>query len=956
MLYFFQSMHIAVPRVFRDHRRFVIAGFLVAALGIFFAVTQLHAGGPVDAVVNGVALAIGWLLQQVIEFLGAMVILLVDFLIKAAQYNNFVNASIVITGWTLVRDVVNMFFIVVLLVVAFATIISYPQDFHYKRVLPKLLVMAVLINFSRTLVGVLIDFSQVIMLTFVNGFQAAAGGNFIKALKLEKITALSDTLAEARTRGDIGQTLGHLLIGSLLGIMMLSWSLTIILILLIYMLVRIVGLWLLLIFSPIAFFTLALPDKLGKSLSAFSGEWWSRLSAFLTGGPIVAFFLWLSLATIQGDTSAFADIYTPSSDPNTGAIIEGVGITKAGEAPEIASFIVASIMLLYGVQEAVRVASAAAPKLGALAQKIKSTGGPAVWSGRALYRGGAYVGAKGAGAIDKRADISGRFGRLATTSAAQGGMLGRIVGRERLARAGAKLQGIGAARTTERRGAFEKEIKHLSASEQVKAWQAFGKGRVFQTSKEVAQGAASAAKLVTTPDGRAGIYGDHEGVLMKQMLQARGLQKPEDLTENDRQLVKAHAEELALRDARGIVQQGMDAAKKYKMADVEKDLKEAMKKTPGLYSDLSSINDLFAEDASGKGIQAKEWGRRPVLMAWAKNNGLWDERTNTMVGGYKNTEVYKKAVRSGGDKGRLIEAGTNQLEKDLPESLAISKAFAKLPLTDPEKELIEKTPVNKLTPDRRHMISAFPGDASIATIEQAVNAPRQMSNFIEFTSNLSPVEKTTFQTSLNAAGIADHDAFAQKFVGRPLTAPQAAQIGSISDVYSGAVPPQTGWTPVQIGIMKDLNADGLSSIGVFGHDMAGVYARTQDQFAHNMAIQQSVSELANPNVNVQRKAIGMLANTDADAVAEGGAVFETLASNLHGNVTAFADTIRLLKDEEFKKGVALVKAVNKGIEKKLSAIPSSQPLNAVQQQLDRLQKQLQTDPRTKKILQSKLVP
>ena len=41
-------------------------------------------------------------------------------------------------GWVIVRDLVNMFLIIVL-VSAFATIIGYDSSFHYTKVLPETL-------------------------------------------------------------------------------------------------------------------------------------------------------------------------------------------------------------------------------------------------------------------------------------------------------------------------------------------------------------------------------------------------------------------------------------------------------------------------------------------------------------------------------------------------------------------------------------------------------------------------------------------------------------------------------------------------------------------------------------------------------------------------------------------------------------------------------------------------
>ena len=54
----------------------------------------------------------------------------------------------------------------------------------------------------------------------------------------------------------------------------------------IYFLVRIVMLWFLLIFSPVAFFALALPEKMAKLLTPFTSDWWKKLGSLLTGGRL----------------------------------------------------------------------------------------------------------------------------------------------------------------------------------------------------------------------------------------------------------------------------------------------------------------------------------------------------------------------------------------------------------------------------------------------------------------------------------------------------------------------------------------------------------------------------------------------------------------------------------------------------------------------------------------------
>ena len=67
-----------------------------------------------------------------------------------AQFNNFTEIKGVQQGWTALRDLANMFFIIVLLIMSFATILKI-EAYGYKQVLKKLIIMAILVNFSKTI-------------------------------------------------------------------------------------------------------------------------------------------------------------------------------------------------------------------------------------------------------------------------------------------------------------------------------------------------------------------------------------------------------------------------------------------------------------------------------------------------------------------------------------------------------------------------------------------------------------------------------------------------------------------------------------------------------------------------------------------------------------------------------------------------------------------------------------
>ena len=373
----------------RRKRIFLISSFLVLVVVLFFVIEPSFALGEsstsmsktiINWAIGGIAKVIVWIAEQ----LGYILIFLIELLISVVQYNNFVKAVPVQIGWPLIRDTVNMFFIVIVLVSAFATIIGYPKDFRYKDVLPKLLIMAILINFSKTIIGLLIDFSQVIVLTFVNGFKQAAGGNFVSALGIAKIMRLSDTtgMIDEGADGEIQITLSgnasgaspwslmNIVVASIFAIWIISISITLILIMLIFFLARIIMLWFLLITSPIAFFAWSLPGSIKGALGSFTNEWWSRLSSALVGGPTMAFFLWLSLAMAQRQADLIGpggiydntNVSTEVTQFQQGAKSQqNVTPSEFGDPTVFATFIIMVAFMLLGVQTSVKFASSVAP-------------------------------------------------------------------------------------------------------------------------------------------------------------------------------------------------------------------------------------------------------------------------------------------------------------------------------------------------------------------------------------------------------------------------------------------------------------------------------------------------------------------------------------------------------------------------------------------------------------------
>ena len=267
-------------------------GLLVAVAAVFCLPQAAHAFGLSD---------IGdWLLGELaslvilaVRGVGVIMLMLVQGLIQVLQYTNFTNPgpTAVRFGWVVTRDLSNMFFIVMLMVIALSTAIGWPENYHYSKQLRPLLIVAVMINFSKTITGLIIDLGQVVMMTFVNGILPAAGGNFLNAFQISKLLQLSKTSTGAS--GGIADSSG-LLLGAALALVMVIIATCVVLSLLVMMVWRIVMLWILIIMSPIAFLSKAVPPFAGKY-----AEWWKELKKYVIAGPVAAFYIWLALLVGQ---------------------------------------------------------------------------------------------------------------------------------------------------------------------------------------------------------------------------------------------------------------------------------------------------------------------------------------------------------------------------------------------------------------------------------------------------------------------------------------------------------------------------------------------------------------------------------------------------------------------------------------------------------------------------------
>jgi len=327
----------------KTNAKFFIIPVLVLIFG--FALVQPAYALDSSGIFNGIAWFAIKLCMNLAGLFIQFSIFILKFLIEIAGYNGYLDGEAVTVGWVMVRDVVNMFFVLILLIIAFGTILGVEQ-YEWKKMMVKFVMAAILVNFSRIICGVFIDFAQVFMITFVNGVAATAGGNLINMFGLDQILSLNksaDILADAQM---------PILIASIFAVFLTSMMAFVLGAYLVMLLIRMVVLWVLIILSPIAFVTSVLPQS-----QKYSQRWWSEFGNHVMVGPVIIFFVWLSFVTagagnihdhVRGNSDTRFNLTTTDDEEVT--YLNNLGVGEIMTWDKLANFLIAIGMLVVGLK------------------------------------------------------------------------------------------------------------------------------------------------------------------------------------------------------------------------------------------------------------------------------------------------------------------------------------------------------------------------------------------------------------------------------------------------------------------------------------------------------------------------------------------------------------------------------------------------------------------------------
>ncbi len=282
----------------------VLLGVLIFGIGqIKIAQASLFSLTDITAnAISSVAQAIGYLFG----FIGGVFMMIAGYLVTLALNINFelLKSPVVQTGWQIVLNFTNLGFVLAIIVMAFATIFRV-QSYAMKQTLWKLIVAALLVNFSLVIAGAFINISDI----FSNFFLEQGGIRnpvewsraFASMFRAQALLKVSETIAAKgfvdtatgaiNTFGAGGlQTIASVFFIALFTVLTCLTLLAVA----IMLLIRYVYLGILLLLSPIVWLLWIFPGT-----QHLWQKWWSQFLRWTFFAPIMLFFISLSLYAMK---------------------------------------------------------------------------------------------------------------------------------------------------------------------------------------------------------------------------------------------------------------------------------------------------------------------------------------------------------------------------------------------------------------------------------------------------------------------------------------------------------------------------------------------------------------------------------------------------------------------------------------------------------------------------------
>jgi hypothetical protein len=247
-----------------------------------------------------------WVSSKILWFAGLAFNYTVNFSINMGAIME--QLKVVDIGWKILRDIANICFIFILLALAIGTILKV-DNYDAKKLLARVIIVAILLNFSLFFTKVIIDSSNILALQFYSRIAPRAqpgsindGGiadGMLRGLKLDTLVQdkAGDAAPEQNLSANGGVWQGVIMMG-LGGSALMIITAFVFLVATILFIIRIVVLAMLMILAPLAFLAAVLPQTKG-----YFDKWTSTLLNQSFFAPIFMLLIYIVFAAIASNPS-----------------------------------------------------------------------------------------------------------------------------------------------------------------------------------------------------------------------------------------------------------------------------------------------------------------------------------------------------------------------------------------------------------------------------------------------------------------------------------------------------------------------------------------------------------------------------------------------------------------------------------------------------------------------------
>lgn len=306
---------------------------------------SLNCGFITGKFIDCIAIAVNTVFEFFGLFLGGAGVIL-DLTVEKTVIQmgaNLKSTDAIQKGWETFRDLANIILIFAFLAIGIGTILQL-QNYTIGKLLPILIIVALLVNFSLFFTRVIIDGGNLLATRVYQEIQKCdakecdISDQFMQAVQLTTLYQIDINTGEASLPA---LNAGNIITIGIMGSLLFLVTTFVFLAAALLLVTRFVMLIFLMVLAPLAFVAMAIPP-----LKEQASKWWGLLINYTIFAPIYFLLLWFVLELISNFQTS---LFSSSSKTNFADIVAESGPGKIDSFGIFLNFIIATAFMIFAL-------------------------------------------------------------------------------------------------------------------------------------------------------------------------------------------------------------------------------------------------------------------------------------------------------------------------------------------------------------------------------------------------------------------------------------------------------------------------------------------------------------------------------------------------------------------------------------------------------------------------------